>query len=43
MYEKVNIRIYPMNNGLVELRFWCNGTLVDVQKAMAQDLNLDDL
>lgn len=42
-HEKVNIRLYPMNNGLVELRFWCNGALVDVQKAKAQDLNLGDL
>jgi hypothetical protein len=39
-HEKVNIRIYPMNDGLSELRFWCNGRLVDKQKAKIQDLNL---
>ena len=39
-HEKVNIRIYPLNNGLSELRFWCNGRLVDKQKAKIQDLNL---
>jgi len=42
-HEKVNIRIYPMNNGLAELRFWYNGRLVDVQKAMQHDLNLSSL
>ncbi len=39
-HEKVNIRIYPMNDGLSELRFWCNGRLVDKQKVKIQDLNL---
>jgi len=42
-YEKINIRIYPMNNGLVELRFWCNERLVDVQRAKQQDLNLSNM
>jgi len=31
-HETVNIRIYPMNNGLAELRFWCDGRLADVQR-----------
>lgn len=39
-HETVNIRIYPINKGLAELRFWCNGRLVDVQKIKQQDLNL---
>ena len=38
--EKVNIRIYPMNTVLSEVRFWCNGRLVDIQRAKNQDLNL---
>ncbi len=38
--EKVNIRIYPMNKILSEVRFWCNGHLVDVQRAKNKDLNL---
>lgn len=42
-HEKVNIRIYPMNDGLSELRFWCNGRLVDKQKVKIQDLNLSML
>ncbi len=39
-HEQVNIRIYPMNNGLAELRFWCKGRLRDVQRAKISDLNL---
>ena len=39
-HETVNIRIYPMNNGLAELRFWYNGQLADVQRIKQQDLNL---
>ena len=42
-HETVNIRIYPINNGLAELRFWCVGRLVDVQKIKQQDLNLSIL
>jgi hypothetical protein len=38
--QKVNIRIYPMNKILSEVRCWCNGRLVDVQRAKNQDLNL---
>lgn len=41
--ETVNIRIYPINKGLAELRFWCNGRLVDVQRIKQQDLNLSIL
>lgn len=39
-HEQVNIRIYPLNNGLAELRFWCKGRLRDVQRAKISDLNL---
>jgi hypothetical protein len=42
-HETVNIRIYPMNNGLAELRFWCDGRLADVQRIKQQDLNLSTL
>ena len=37
---KVNIRVYPLNQFLSELRFWCNGQLVDIQRAKNRDLNL---
>jgi hypothetical protein len=39
-HDHVNIRVYPMNNGLAELRFWCTGRLRDVQRAKISDLNL---
>jgi hypothetical protein len=42
-HETVNIRIYHINHGLAELRFWCKGRLVDVQKIKQQDLNLSIL
>lgn len=38
--DKVNIRIYPVNHLVSELRFWCNDRLVDIQRAKNQDLNL---
>ena len=38
--DKVDVRIYPLSSGLAELRFWCNGRLVDVQKAKTNDLQL---
>lgn len=41
--EKVNVRIYPTKNGLLELRFWCNERLVDIQRAKQQDLNLSNI
>jgi len=41
--DKVNIRVYPLSNSLSELRFWCNGHLVDIQRAKNQDLNLSIL
>ena len=38
--DKVDVRIYPLSSGLAELRFWCNGQLVDVQKAKTNDLQI---
>lgn len=38
--EKVNIRIYPMNTALSEVRFWYKGRRIDIQRAKNQDLNL---
>lgn len=38
--ETVNLRIYPMNNGIAEVRFWCNNKLIDVQKLKNSDLNI---
>ena len=36
--DKVNLRIYPLNNGLSEIRFWSHGELVDIQKIKNTDL-----
>ena len=36
--DNVNLRIYPLNNGLSEIRFWCNDKLVDIQKIKNTDL-----
>jgi len=38
--DMVNLRIYPMNNRLSEVRFWCDGRLVDVQRIKNSDLNI---
>lgn len=36
--ETVNLRIYPLNNFISEVRFWCNNKLLDVQKIKNSDL-----
>lgn len=36
--ETVNLRIYPMSNGIAEVRFWCNNRLIDVKKLKNSDL-----
>ncbi len=41
--EMVTLRIYPMNNGISEVRFWCNNKLIDVQKIKNNDLNIAHL
>ena len=38
--EDVNLRIYPMSNGVSEVRFWCNDELLDVQRAKTSDLGI---
>lgn len=38
--DMVNLRIYPMNNKLSEVRFWCNDHLVDVQRIKNRDLKI---
>lgn len=39
-YENIKLRIYPLNNTICEIRFWCNDKLIDVQKAKNSDLNV---
>lgn len=36
--DVLNIRIYPLNHGVCELRFWLKDQLVDVQRAKINDL-----
>ncbi len=36
--ETVNLRIYPLNNSLSEVRFWCDGKLLDIHTLKNKDL-----
>ena len=36
--KQVNLRIYPLNDQLFEIRFWCEATLTDVYKVKSSDL-----
>jgi hypothetical protein len=36
--DTLNVRLYPMDNGLTELRFWHNDQLLDVQQLKTIDL-----
>jgi hypothetical protein len=36
--KQVNLRIYPLNDLLSEIRFWCEGKLIDVYKVKSSDL-----
>lgn len=39
-YTPVELRIYPLNKSISEVRFWSEGKLIDVQKAKNTDLNI---
>ena len=36
--KQVNLRIYPLNDQLFEIRFWCEGKLINVYKVKNSDL-----
>ena len=36
--KQVNLRIYPLNDQIAEIRFWCEGRLVDVHKIKTSEL-----
>ena len=36
--KTVNLRIYPLINMISEIRFWCEGNLIDVQRIKNSDL-----
>jgi hypothetical protein len=37
-YKKVNLRIYPLNDEISEIRFWCEGELINTQKVKNSEL-----
>ena len=37
-YQQVNLRIYPINDQLYEIRLWSEGKLIDTHKAKSSDL-----
>ena len=39
-HDIVELRIYPLNNLLSEVRFWCDEKLIDVQKVKNIDLGI---
>jgi hypothetical protein len=36
--KHINLRIHPLNDQISEIRFWCEGRLVDIQKVNNSDL-----
>jgi len=36
--KEVNLRIHPLNHEISEIRFWCEGKLIDVQRIKNTDL-----
>jgi len=36
--KRVTLRIYPLNSEVSELRFWCDNTLIDIQRVKNSDL-----
>jgi len=37
-HKQVNLRIYPLNDQISEIRFWCEGKLIDTQKVKNSEL-----
>lgn len=38
--ENVTLRIYPMSNGISEIRFWCNNKLINVQRVKNSNIQI---
>jgi len=36
--KMVTLRIYPLNNEISEVRFWCEDKLIDIQRVKNTDL-----
>jgi hypothetical protein len=37
-HKQVNLRIHPLNDEISEIRFWCEGKLIDIQKVKNSEL-----
>ena len=37
-YKQVNLRLYPLNDQISEIRFWCEGKLIDTHKVKTSEL-----
>jgi hypothetical protein len=37
-HKQVNLRIYPLNDEISEIRFWCEGKLIDIKKVKNSEL-----
>ena len=37
-HKQVNLRIHPIDDQISEIRFWCEGKLIDSQKVKNSDL-----
>jgi hypothetical protein len=37
-HQQVNLRIYPLNDEISEIRFWCEGELIDTQNIKNSEL-----
>lgn len=37
-HDDVELRIYPLNNSISEIRFWCDNKLIDIQNVKNKDL-----
>jgi len=36
--KQINLRLYPLNDEIAEIRFWCEGKLINIQKVKISDL-----
>jgi len=36
--KQINLRLYPLNDEITEIRFWCEGKLINIQKVKISDL-----
>jgi transposase len=37
-HKQINLRIYPLNDNISEIRFWCEGKLIDIKKVKNSEI-----